>query len=87
MFFTISQAHNNYQSGYTGSGLGLSIVKQICEIMGGNVSLSSNVGIGTSVTIILPLVKYNEELSKKSSASSSIIKDEREKIMISIYLS
>ncbi|BDC82736.1 ATP-binding protein [Aeromonas hydrophila] len=79
VFLPFSQAHNNYQSGYTGSGLGLSIVKQICEIMGGNVSLSSNVGIGTSVTIILPLVKYNEELSKKSSAPSRIIKDEREK--------
>lgn len=67
IFLPFSQAHNNYESGYTGSGLGLSIVKQICEIMGGDVSLSSNIGIGTSVYITLPLVKYDREISNSSS--------------------
>lgn len=61
IFQPFSQAHNNYHSGYSGSGLGLSIVKQICIIMGGNVELSSEEGVGTRVTITLPFEPYLNE--------------------------
>lgn len=39
-----------------GTGLGMSIVKEIIEIMGGKVSVSSEPNVGTSVTIRLPVV-------------------------------
>jgi signal transduction histidine kinase len=39
-----------------GTGLGTSIVKEIIEIMGGKVSVSSEPNVGTSVTIRLPVV-------------------------------
>jgi signal transduction histidine kinase len=38
-----------------GSGLGLSIVREIIEILGGRVELTSQLGLGTQVTIWLPL--------------------------------
>lgn len=37
-----------------GTGLGMSIVKEIVELHDGKISLESKVGIGTTVTIWLP---------------------------------
>lgn len=39
-----------------GAGLGLSIVRQIVELMGGDTSVSSEVGLGSTFVVRLPLV-------------------------------
>jgi signal transduction histidine kinase len=39
---------------FRGTGLGLSIVKGICELHGGTLDIDSEVGIGTTVTIVIP---------------------------------
>ncbi len=46
---------------HQGSGLGLSIVKQIATLMGGDISLKSELGKGSAFTIVLPLVPPQEE--------------------------
>ena len=40
---------------YQGAGLGLSIAKQLVDLMGGSVSYETTVGKGTVFTVILPL--------------------------------
>lgn len=40
---------------YPGTGLGLSLVKQIVSTLGGNIAVQSSVGVGTTVTVTLPL--------------------------------
>jgi two-component system, OmpR family, sensor kinase len=50
-FYRVDQARTREEGG---SGLGLSIVKQIIEAHGGSVSVKSEIGIGTMITLTMP---------------------------------
>lgn len=45
---------------YSGSGLGLSIVKELCRLLGGEVSLHSELGKGSTFTVRLPWVLQDQ---------------------------
>jgi signal transduction histidine kinase len=42
-------------TGIAGTGIGLNIVKQIIDYHGGDISLTSEVGVGTTFTVRLPI--------------------------------
>ncbi len=50
-----TQGHANPMLSQKGSGLGLSIVKQLVTAHGGTVQLQSEVGVGTTATVTLPI--------------------------------
>lgn len=58
---------------YESTGLGLSIVKRLVELMGGTISIKSKLNEGTSVTVALTLTKSSEsEVTKNEIPELSI---------------
>ena len=55
LFDSFSQVDASTTRKFGGTGLGLSIVKKLCELMGGDVSVSSELGMGSCFTFVLRL--------------------------------
>ena len=56
MFEAFTQADDSTTRTYGGTGLGLVITKSFCQLMGGDVTLTSEAGKGTTFTVRLPAV-------------------------------
>ncbi len=54
LFKPFVQVDNRYNRSSTGTGLGLSLIKGLVEIHGGTVSIASTIGVGTTVSFLLP---------------------------------
>jgi signal transduction histidine kinase/CheY-like chemotaxis protein len=54
VFDSFSQGSIEINRKYGGTGLGLSIVKRLIDILGGTITLESQVGIGSTFTVVLP---------------------------------
>jgi two-component system sensor histidine kinase EvgS len=55
LFSLFTQAGNHYQSARSGSGLGLVISRTLCEMMGGRLSMTSKLSVGTDIEVLLSL--------------------------------
>lgn len=64
IFEEFTQANNNIEKKYGGTGLGLTISKKMVEILGGKLSLESEFGKGSTFQITLPL-EFEDNAFKK----------------------
>jgi signal transduction histidine kinase/DNA-binding response OmpR family regulator len=70
LFSPFMQADTSIARKYGGSGLGLTISKQLVEMMGGRIDLSSQAGMGSCFTVRLP-VQVAEVQKQETTAQSS----------------
>lgn len=55
IFESFTQAGTDVARKYGGTGLGLTISKQLVDLMGGQITVKSELGKGTTFTVVLPL--------------------------------
>jgi signal transduction histidine kinase len=62
IFEPFQQVDGSVTREHVGTGLGLSIVKQLVNLMEGQITLESEVGQGSAFTVLLPLHTVEEKL-------------------------
>lgn len=73
IFERFRQVDKSFARNREGSGIGLSLVKSLVALHGGNITLKSEPGIGTEVIIELPVKKSEtENISKANSAQMNM---------------
>ena len=63
IFEPFHQASDAQTRRHGGSGLGLSIVRMLVQLMGGQIAVESKINVGSTFTITLPLVAAKEEIA------------------------
>ncbi len=73
VFEPFSQEDTSGRTTYQGSGLGLAIVKRIVDAMGGKVSVSTKLGVGSTFKVVLPFQIASEEQVRRALAAKEAV--------------
>ena len=76
IFNSFEQASQETSRSYGGSGLGLAIAKQLVETQGGNISVTSKIGKGSTFVFTLSFMKVNTIAIKQTEEEQKLIQDE-----------
>jgi len=71
LFRPFTQAESSTARRFGGSGLGLNIVAELVQLFDGKISLQSEVGVGSTFTVVLPLAACNPPTPQKAAILTS----------------
>ncbi len=74
IFSPFSRERTSTVSRIEGTGLGMSIVKRIVDLMGGTIEIESKQGVGTTVTVSVPMKWASGDAAAAKSESAAAIK-------------
>ena len=73
VFKAFTQAKNNTSRIYGGTGLGLTIVKKLVDLFGGEIKVESKFGEGSTFKLNLPLKKCDSKIKAKNEEQSNLV--------------
>ncbi len=73
VFEAFTQEDNSISRRHGGTGLGLAIVKQLTELMGGEISVTSALGTGTSFIVNIPFEEATKEENTPFSQNAPVM--------------
>src|SRR5439155_552544 len=73
LFQEFSQASSSTASKYGGTGLGLAISRRFCQMMGGDITVESRPGKGSTFTIRVPRIVESQEISVPNPARQAAV--------------
>jgi len=73
LFDRFFQANNQERSKAGGTGIGLSLTKELVLAMGGDIAVESAVGKGTTVTVRLPITRVGPTLAPATTERTAIL--------------
>jgi signal transduction histidine kinase/DNA-binding response OmpR family regulator len=77
IFESFTQAGTDTARKFGGTGLGLTISKQLAELMGGSISVESEVGRGTVFSVVIPLTEGKPEAGATAADTQATTETEK----------
>ncbi|MBF0621001.1 MAG: response regulator [Magnetococcales bacterium] len=71
IFQAFQQADTSITRNHGGTGLGLAITQNLCQLLGGHISVTSEVGVGSEFIVTLPLEVSTEQSHSKASSDET----------------